>query len=72
MRGDMNDVNWWKKNLDDYYQMGRKDADKGLIDYPHAYDDSDPQYMDENQAYKEGFKDRRRELGNKFKWAYEK
>jgi len=60
---------WWLRNLDEYRADGIADADKGEFDPPHHVTDHDPQYLDENAAYKDGFMKRRKELGDKFKWA---
>jgi len=60
---------WWEQNLANYRNEGRKDAENGEFDAPHNAIDDDPQYMDENQAYKDGFMGRRKELGDSFKWA---
>ena len=63
---------WWKLNLAEYIADGRIDAAKGIYDLPHAYAEGDPQYEDENAAYREGWWKRRKELGGKFKWAHER
>lgn len=60
---------WWRQNLEDYRQDGRADAERGVFEAPHWVSDEDPQYLDENQAYKDGFMERRKELGASFKWA---
>ena len=60
---------WWLRNLEDYRQNGRSDADRCVFNAPHWVSDEDPQDLDENQAYKDGFMERRKELGDKFKWA---
>lgn len=62
---------WWREHLDGYRSDGRRDADEGVYRPPHALpeENPDPQYFDENMAYKDGFMKRRRELGEDFKWA---
>lgn len=63
---------WWESNLDQYREEGRKDAELGRFDMPNATDEhgmaESPDYDDENQAYREGFVQRRKELGDKFEW----
>ncbi len=59
---------WWQQNLERHRNSGRADAERGVFAAPNHLSD-DPQYLDENQAYKEGFMERRKELGDKFKWA---
>lgn len=60
---------WWIQNLNDYRQSGGKDAELGEFRLPHDITDDDPQNLDENMAYEEGFMHRRKELGDKFKWS---
>jgi hypothetical protein len=60
---------WWQDILNGYKAEGRTDAEKGIFDPPHYVTDDDPQYLDENEAYKDGFMEKRKELGDKFKWA---
>ena len=59
----------WTRNLAEYRNDGRHDAERGEFDLPHYFTDNDPQYLDENQAYKDGFMSRRKELGDAFNWA---
>lgn len=47
---------------------GRKDANEGVFEPPYLNSD-DPQDEDENAAYKRGFNERRRELGDVFRWS---
>ncbi len=66
----MDDVNlWWEKELTHYREEGARDADKGYFCWPCLDEVDDPANSDLNAAYKEGFDKRRKELGNKFKWA---
>ena len=58
---------WWQQHLEEYRQDGRDDADLGVFSAPHPGSD-DPQDETENWAYKEGFKQRRKELGDNFEW----
>ena len=58
---------WWLKNLAEYRRDGRNDAEKGYYDPPHPVGD-DPQDLEENEAYREGFMTRRKELGANFQW----
>lgn len=60
--------NWRDNILADRYISGRRDAAEGIFNPPH-YDSADPQDEDETHAYRQGFDERRRELGNAFKWA---
>ena len=64
----MTKFDWWEEHLKYYESKGRAAADAGNFEWPHAdiYTD-DLQYQDENEAYKKGFKARRKELGNAFK-----
>ena len=62
-------ADWWERALADHKESGRRDADVGRYTPPHAGGDEDPQDADENAAYKKGFMERRRELGEAFKWA---
>ena len=63
-----NNINtWWRDNLQYRKDQGKKDADKGAYNPPWPFE-HDPQNEDENEAYKDGFMARRRELGDKFEW----
>jgi len=58
---------WWSNIMAGYRDEGRKDAGNGV--YNRAYPDTgDPNDCAEDLAYYEGFKQRRLELGDKFKW----
>jgi len=59
---------WWDTMLEGRTDDGRRDADEGKFDPPYPGSD-DPQDEDENGAYERGFKQRRKELGDAFKWA---
>jgi len=61
-------ADWWNELLESRHEDGRKDADRGLFNRPYA-GNVDPQNEDENEAYKRGFDERRKELGDKFEWA---
>ena len=65
----MTEFDWWKERLENYKTDGRLDAEVGLYNPPHT-DDYDPQDQEENEAYKKGFTERRKELGADFKWFY--
>lgn len=47
--------------------LGRKDAEKGEVNWPYDNDDDWDEEM--NLEYKKGFFERRKELGDKFRWA---
>jgi len=65
----MKNINdWWDDNIRYYWMLGRGSANKGEFDYPNT-DNDDPNDADENQAYKDGFMERRKELGDLFKWG---
>jgi len=53
--------------LEECWRDGRDDADKGMFDAPYP-GSGDPQDETANQAYKQGFMDRRKELVDKFEW----
>ena len=57
---------WWEISLSQFKSNGGDDADKGCFNWPFA--DGDPEYDCYNTAYKEGFDERRWQLGDKFKW----
>lgn len=59
---------WWADLLKQNFEMGRQDADKGTFDPPYPNSD-DEQDMTENTAYADGFRARRKELGDSFKWS---
>ena len=63
-----NDTDWWAEHLEHFRHCGRESADKGAFDPPHSFDLDDPQNEAENGAYKDGFLERRKELGDKFEW----
>ena len=60
-------MGWWETMLEEHRQDGREDANKGVYE-PYWPINGDPQNEAENEAYKEGFNQRRRELGEKFQW----
>jgi hypothetical protein len=62
------DDDWWEELLDERQADGRSDAGKGVFDPPHPGSD-DPQDDMENHAYESGWRQRRKELGESFKWA---
>lgn len=64
----MTNGNWWRNWLRERERDGRADADRGVYDCPYPSTD-DPQEEDENMAYHQGFTNRRKELGSKFKWT---
>ena len=57
---------WWLQQLAEYRQRGRSDAERGkyLLPYPLTEEEDGPI----NAAYKQGFDERRKELGEKFAW----
>lgn len=59
---------WWAVHLDEFTRDGRSDAGRGVFDPPHTTCSDEPQYQDENHAYELGFKARRLELGDTFRW----
>jgi hypothetical protein len=60
---------WWAAILADRTADGRRDAERGQYDLPYPGVEEDPQYEDENEAYKIGWHQRRKELGDAFQWA---
>ena len=60
---------WWHEHLAEFAADGRKDADLGMYRPPWPSEDDDPQNQDENLAYRKGFDEKRKELGNAFKWV---
>lgn len=63
----MSDDDWWEKQLKEYEQDGRRDADKGIWSPPYPGSEA-PDDEFQNEAYRLGFNDRRKELGKKFRW----
>ena len=61
-------TNWWTEILDLYRKDGAISADKGEFDAPYPGSE-DPEDQEANWAYKQGFNQRRKELGDKFKWT---
>lgn len=59
---------WWDGLLAASANEGMRDADIGRFEPPYQGSD-DPQDSDLNAAYEFGFKQRRKELGNAFRWA---
>jgi len=60
-------MGWWESLLEQYRRDGASDADYGVFDLPYFQDD--PEGEEYNHAYIEGFRKRRKELGEKFKWS---
>ena len=60
---------WWATMLAERTADGRSDAERGQYDLPYPGVEEDPQYEDENEAYKIGWRKRRKELGDAFQWA---
>ena len=58
---------WYSEMIKENHLKGRKDAEKGEVNWPYDNDDDVDEEM--NIAYKKGFFERRKELGDKFKWA---
>jgi hypothetical protein len=60
--------NWWDGIFAECANDGARDAENGRFIPPYPGSD-DPQDLDLNAAYEFGFKQRRKELGDAFKWA---
>lgn len=62
---------WWLALLQECEDDGRRGAELGVYDPPNIVCEEcpDPQYEAENERYKKGFRDRRRELGDRFSWG---
>ena len=58
--------NWWLRQLAEYRQRGRSDADRGKFNWPYPLTEEEDGPF--NAAYKQGFDERRKELGVKFAW----
>jgi hypothetical protein len=63
-----NGAYWWSELLQKHMVKGRADADAGIYDQPYPTDNI-PQDADKNDAYRFGWCERRRELGDAFRWA---
>jgi coenzyme F420-reducing hydrogenase beta subunit len=61
-------TDWWEDLLEERRKDGAIDAEAGTVYFPHSQESEDPQDMDENEAYSEGWRKRREELGDKFEW----
>ena len=57
---------WWLQQLADYRQDGRNDAERGEFCWPCPFSEEEDGPF--NAAYKQGFEERRKELGVKFAW----
>ena len=70
MRMEINmDMNiWWERMMALREQEGRRDAEAGVFDMPYPPNE-DPEDQAHNDAYAKGFRDRRKELGDAFKWS---
>lgn len=64
----MGNASWYAEMMREYEEDGRADAALGIYQPPYAFE-SEPDDADANQAYLRGFNARRKELGEKFKWA---
>ena len=60
----------WEKELSAYRQDGRDGADDGRMFLP-VIDPKDKEDEEINEAYKEGFEERRKELGESFRWEWQ-
>lgn len=61
---------WWDAMLAGHAADGRRDADRGVFEPPYpCCAAADPQDEDENEAYERAWHQRRKELGDAFKWA---
>lgn len=65
----MTDEEQWDEIMDSHQQDGRNDADKGEFFPPYNLQTDHPDEAMENHAYESGWRQRRKELGNAFKWA---
>ncbi len=61
-------MDWYAKQRLEYAADGAKDAEKGMADLPYPHTE-DPQDQDCNEAYRQGFNRKRKEMGDKFRWA---
>lgn len=59
---------WWESILEAHEDAGAADAVIGKYEPPYP-GSNDPQDEEENEAYDNGFKRARRDLGDSFKWA---
>ena len=59
---------WWDDMLAECEADGAKDAESGAFDPPYPGSD-DEQDLAMNRAYQRGFNQRRKELGDKFRWV---
>ena len=62
----------WSELLSTHVMDGRRDAERGVFDPPRWTRTTDPSEMHENAAYKKGWNQRRKELGDAFKWDGER
>lgn len=60
-------ADWWDELLAERFRDGQRDAEHGRFESPYP-GSQDPQDEDENLAYRRGFDQRRRELGDAFRW----
>lgn len=61
-------VTEWDEMLRARHQEGADDAALGIYDPPYPSSD-DPQDSDERDAYRDGWKTKRCELGAAFRWS---
>ena len=59
---------WWLGLLEAHEADGRRDAEHGIFDPPYPGSE-EPDEADENHAYKRGFDQQRKEMGEGFRWA---
>jgi hypothetical protein len=65
-------LDWWLRILADQKEKGRNDCEKGIYcGFPLA-ERLDTSTEEKHQYYKKGCIERRKELGEKFKWTIEK
>jgi len=55
-------------NIKDYRARGRYDAAFGYYELPHDLVPDNSRQIAENNAYREGYKARMRELAKEYKW----
>ena len=60
-----------KSIVEVYYARGAYDAGRGLYETPFVLDEYDPDHEHELavDSYRTGFFDKRKELGEEFRWA---
>lgn len=57
---------WWEDLLAERRRQGDRDASDGVFNWPYQFGSEED--SEENAVYKEEFDQRRKELGEAFKW----